>query len=205
MKHILTLLTLAAIGLPGVSQEPQPFSSKANEFNIGFFNAFALNQIDELGIGYKRRFKSGAIRTGTGFNFWKSQYDDDINQYDRKSMEISPKLGYEFDRYFNRIRLQYGADFVASFSKLRGELTSQNINQANINETKEYSLGLRPVLGITVYLNESISISTETYFYFQYTNLKEEQSSGTNISSITDKGISTGLGPLGIFSVNFHF
>ena len=70
---------------------------------------------------------------------------------------------------------------------------------------KENKFGLRPILGLTVFLTNSISLSTETYLNLLFYKTTYERDNSDGLTTETSKGIDTGLGPLGIVSVNFHF
>ena len=70
---------------------------------------------------------------------------------------------------------------------------------------KENKFELRPILGLTVFLSKSISLSTETYLNLLFYKTTYERDNSDGLTTETSKGIDTGLGPLGIVSVNFHF
>lgn len=69
MKQLISLLVLCTFLLPAQSQNQVPYSNKKNEINIGYFNAFNLSSIPEIGVGYKRYFKTGALRFSAGWYF----------------------------------------------------------------------------------------------------------------------------------------
>ena len=77
MKQLLITIVAFAFILPVYSQGSESYTDKKNELNIGFFNAFELNNFSDLGIGYKRMAKNGAWRFGTGFGFSNSNSDND--------------------------------------------------------------------------------------------------------------------------------
>ena len=193
------------MSLPGQSQDQSGFSENKHEINLGYFNAFELNGMNELGIGYKRLKNNGALRTNIGFNFLKYENDDETEQYDNSRFEISPRVGYEFHQYYNRFRLHYGADVVSSIINSKSEFISDIPNSNRTDKSRGYQLGFRPVLGLTVFINKSISLSTETYLDFHFYKSTEERIRSTGTTTSTDKGMSMGLGSLGIVSVNFHF
>jgi hypothetical protein len=68
-----------------------------------------------------------------------------------------------------------------------------------------YAIGIRPTIGITVYLSKSISISTETYVNISFNKTVEERTYNDNTNTYETKGMNVGLGPLGIVSINLHF
>ena len=205
MKNILAIITLLGIAIPCLSQNPIDYSDRKNEINIGYFNAFELNGINELGVGYKRLLENGALRTGVGFNFSKYNNDYETEQFNNSGFEISPRVGYEFYQFYNRLRLNYGADVVSSIIRSKSEFITNTPNSNRTDITRNYQLGFRPILGLTVFINKSISISTETYLDFHYYHSTEERTRITGITTNTSSGMNMGLGPLGIVSINFHF
>ena len=205
MKKFVVLIAICALAIPSQGQDPQDYSENKNEINLGYFNAFVLNEINELGLGYKLMINNGALRTGIGFNFSIDETDYETEQYNYSGYNFSPRVGYEFHQYFNRLRLYYGADLVTSFINNKSEITSDTPNMGRTDISKGYEIGLNPILGLTVFINKTVSISTETYLDFSYYSSTEEQIRSTGSATNTSKGLSMGIGPLGIISVNFHF
>jgi hypothetical protein len=205
MKLILTSITALLLILPLYSQNTEYYSAKKNELNLGYFNAFELNGRGDLGIGYKRIGDKGAFRTALGMNF--GNYETEHNTYQIKSQgyEITPRIGYEFHQWYNRIRLNYGGDIFTAISKS----TSEDVYDDRLSERnslyESFSFGIRPIIGLTVYLSKSISISTETYMNISFLRETEERTYNGNTTTDKTKGMEVGLGPLGILSVNFHF
>jgi hypothetical protein len=119
MKNLIMVIAALAFMLPAHSQGSESYSDKKNELNIGFFNAFELNNFSDLGIGYKRMAKHGAWRFGTGIGFARTNSDNDNGTtHTHNYFNISPRIGHEWHQNFNRLQLQYGTDLVADFSKL---------------------------------------------------------------------------------------
>ncbi len=205
MKKILMLVAALATLMPCLGQDLPDYKSNKNELNLGYFNVFELNAIGDLGIGYKRIGEKGAFRTGIMMNFHKSGTDYQSYQYNYSGYELSPRIGYELHHWYNRIRLHYGGDVITTFShSLVEDIYEDPLN----NRTSNYgslALGIRPILGITFYLNKSISISTETYMDIAFFKTTEERTDYGDTSTYVTKGTNVGLGPLGIVSVNFHF
>lgn len=205
MKKILMLVAALATLMPCLGQDLPDYTSNKNELNLGYFNVFELNAIGDLGIGYKRIGEKGAFRTGIGMNFHKSETDYQSSQHNYSGYELSPRIGYELHQWYNRIRLHYGGDVVTTFSQGRAEdIYEDQVNDWTINYGT-MALGIRPILGITFYLNKSISISTETYMNIAFFKTTEERTDYGDTSTYVTKGTNVGLGPLGIVSVNFHF
>ena len=210
MRNIIVAIAAIAFSIPCYSQDPKDpvdYSEKRNEINIGFFNAFELNTINELGIGYKYSTEKGALRLATGFSLGTQESEGEQYQHNYSDFGISPRVGYEFHQNFNRLRLYYGVDFVTSFYKSVSEHTYVDpaTPSTEIRTYKNSKVGLRPILGLTVFLTNSISLSTETYLNLLVYKTTHEWDNSDDLSTDTSKGIDTGLGPLGIVSVNFHF
>jgi len=205
MKQLLTTISIVLFLLPAYSQDAEPFSARKNEINLGYFNMFELNGLGDLGIGYKRIGEKGAFRTALGMNFGKSESDYESFQTNSKVYDFSPRIGYEFHHWYNRIRLNYGGDLFTSISKR----SIEDMQEDPLNNTtiyyKTYSLGVRPILGITVYLSKSVSISTETYMNISFSKSTEERNYVGDSNTYETRGMNVGLGPLGIVSVNLHF
>jgi hypothetical protein len=206
MKHILIIVAALACVLPVYSQSSESYSDKNNELNIGFFNAFELNNFSDLGIGYKRLAKHGAWRFGTGFAFSLSDSDDEIGAMQTHTYySISPRAGYEWHQNFNRIQLQYGTDLVINFYKSVLEDTNESIDYYRYQERRSTKYSIRPFLGVKVFVTKSISISTETFLDVGYTKETFKEDYNSTTTTRNEKGTSMTLGPLGVFSINFHF
>jgi hypothetical protein len=174
---------------------------------MGFFNVLDMNAIQEMGVGYKHVMKHGALRLASGFGLNTQVRESDDIHYDYSTHSISPRIGYEFHQSFNRLRLYYGVDVVTSFYKSKNKQIYLFVdpNEVYINTRKINQAGLRPILGLTVFLSKSISLSTETYLNVMYYKTITEQDTQGDVLTETSKGMDVGLGPLGIVSVNFHF
>jgi hypothetical protein len=207
MKHFFLAIFAFAILLPVHTQDPEPFTDKKNEINIGFFNAFELSNVSDFGVGYKRMNKNGAWRFGTGIGLSASNSDSDYSGlHTIKYYNVSPRIGYEWHQNFNRLQLQYGTDVVAKFFNRTIEEMRDDPDYYNFEEIKHQRYSLRPFLGLKVFITKSISLSTETFLdiAYSYQSFKENNNLGSNTTR-TEKGSSIMLGPLGVFSVNIHF
>ena len=205
MKQLITTISIVLFFLPVYSQDTEPFSARKNEINLGYFNMFELNGLGDLGIGYKRIGEKGAFRTALGMNFGNSESDYETFQSKSKVYEFSPRIGYEFHQWYNRIRLNYGGDIFTSISKSSSEDLYDDPLNNRTSYYNTYQYGIRPILGITVYLSKSVSVSTETYMNISFINRTEERTSYGDTNTYEIKGMNVGLGPLGIVSVNLHF
>ncbi len=206
MRKITLLIAAFALCVNVSAQDPNNFTEKRNELNIGFFNVFDLYAAHDFGVGYKISGERGAFRLGTSFDLSRSERDGADYQLLDKSFSISPRIGYEFHQDFNRLRLYYGADVVTSFYKAVYEQSFPVIDpyETDTQTIKSNEYGLRPVLGLSVFLSKSVSLSTETHLnvLFSKSILEDDDS---NPSTTTTRGMNVGLSPLGIVSINFHF
>jgi len=205
IKKNILLLAIIAIAVAGKSQDLPAYSENRNELNLGYFNAFELNGLGDLGIGYKYANETGAFRIGIGTDLGMSKSDQETVQYENSGYKFSPRIGYEFHQWYNRIRLHYGADVIATFSNYTYESIYDDPTNNRSTVSKGYSAGLRPVLGMTFYINKSISVSTETYMNISFSKSTREELFNENTSTDVSQAMNVGLGPLGIVSVNFHF
>ena len=205
MRKITLLIAVFAFCISASGQDPVNFSENRHEVNIGFFNVFNMNAVHDFGVGYKLSGERGALRVATGFNLNTADRDGEDYQFNEKEFAFSPRIGYEFHQQFKRLRLYYGADMVASFYKAVYEETFPvfDPNETETNTRKTNQVGIRPTLGLTVFLSKSVSLSTETYLNVMYYKSIFEQENPD--ATTTTKGINVGLGPLGIVSLNFHF
>jgi hypothetical protein len=205
MKTTSLILLSLMISLTGYCQDINDYSAKRNELNLGSFNAFELNSIGDFGVGYKRFGEKGAFRIGLGTDIYSNKTEYETYQSNTSGYKISPRLGYEFHQYHGRLRINYGADVRSSFSKGSSEAIYEDPINNRKTQNNATSIGLRPLLGLTVYLNPSISISTETYLDISFGKSTTERLSTGNTTTEQTTGLYVGLGPLGMISVNFHF
>jgi hypothetical protein len=205
MKSLLPISLAILFTIPCYSQDLPDYSEKKNELNLGYFNSFQLSSIGELGVGYKRLTDKGAFRTGIQTDLGTSATDLEYYESNYSGFMVAPRIGYEFHQWYNRIRLHFGTDVVGSYRKNTYERLYEDPANNDIETTTAYSAGIRPVLGITVYLNKSISIATETYMDISFSKSSSERLYSDNTITSTSQGMHVGLGPLGIVSINFHF
>ncbi len=204
MKHILIVFAVAVLCFPCLAQTEGAPSPKLNEINFGYINVFNLSSSDlNVGLGYKRSGERGAIRLGTSFFF--SVYNSGGSTGGENSdggFGLTPHLGYEFHHSINRLRLYYGADLVSSVYRQKRENTSVDGEIFDYRKTEQYSLGLRPLVGLTFFLNPSISLSTEAGILFGWMMDRTSDEDGL-VSKSTS--LNSSAGSLGIVSVNIHF
>jgi hypothetical protein len=192
-----------------IAQDTTKYSNKKNEINIGYFNLFELNSINNFGIGYKCVMGNGAFRIGTSFYYnYSDRSDNSYNNYQstQKSITIFPRIGYEFRQNYNRIIVYYGFDLCGSI----GEYMNKNYYSGTYNSKEVITnsgIGLSPFIGVKFFINKRISISTETSFNFMYSCEKSKSSTiyDTHVNETDTRSIIAKLSPLGIVSINFHF
>ncbi|MBR9997595.1 MAG: hypothetical protein KFF73_01430 [Cyclobacteriaceae bacterium] len=68
---------------------------------------------------------------------------------------------------------------------------------------KTNSYGIRPMLGLPVFINKNISLSTESFVQLRYSK-KSQENDGDNTNNFEEKNTSFEMGPLGVVSINFH-
>ncbi len=184
------------------AQDTISYTTKKHEINIGYFNMFNLNAYyNTVGIGFKCSGKKVALRIGTGFNYYNSNYKSTSNTNNRKDLLITPMIGIEFKQSYKRINVFYGSD-------VRGIIQQEisNSSSSSNSEQSEYGMGLSPFIGIKYFINKRISISTETSFNILYSKqIYKFTSPNSPFYESNSKTLSANLSPLGIFSINFHF
>jgi opacity protein-like surface antigen len=204
MKRILIVFTLAVLCIPSFTQTESAPATKLNEINFGYINVFNLSNSNlNIGLGYKRSGEMGATRLGTSFFF--NAYNSGRtagDEYSDGGFGITPRVGYEFHHDINRLRLYYGADLVSSVYMQKRENTSADGERFDYRKTEQYSLGLRPLVGLTFFLNPSISLSTEAGILFGW---KMDRTSDADGLVLKDTYLNSSAGSLGTISVNIHF
>jgi hypothetical protein len=205
MKNFVILLVFILIHNFVSSQENSPYSEKKNELNIGFFNAFELSNIQDLGIGYKRVIKNGALRTGASFDISSSHNEFNLYDADNSHFSIDPRIGYEFHNNLNRFQLLYGLDLVGLYGYSKMEETSDNPIYNNSRILKSYGVSINPTIGFKFFINKRLSIGTETSIKISMEKGKTETVDNMGTRNDVSKQMNVGFGPLGIFSINIHF
>ena len=217
---MIIAIFLAGTSIFGQTTQPEQTSTeKKNQLCIGYFNVFSLSSINDFGIVYKHNIKNGALRIGTAFYFnnEESTYVYNDNKITNKTLRIRPRVGYEFHRDFNKLQLLYSIDIIGSLEKYNAIHTyssnPNNINNNNNNNNnndrseKTYMGGANPLIGLKYQISETFSISTETTFNIciSRTDIKYKYANSNVVIESKTNGVSTGLSPLGIFSINIHF
>jgi hypothetical protein len=120
-------------------------------------------------IGYKRIFKSNALRIGIGGNIstGKSEFND-TSKNDNKRYNFNIGAGYERYSYISkRWNLYYGADAIFTYEYYDYH-SNYSTTTSNKEITKQFGYGVSPFLGIQFRINSRLSISTETSYDIIY-------------------------------------
>ena len=206
-KILLGFILLSVTAFTVNAQDSVRFNIHKNELNIGYFNVFQLDAVPSFGIGYKLRTENGAFRLRANFSTRNSKAEiDSGSERTRTSYSIQPQIGYEWQEDFGRLLLYYGADLSAGYYKSTYRVENL-IDPVDLytNNSESIRLSINPIIGLKVFINSSISVSTETFFYVSYTMNKSKTINGTEVTNSKDTALNTGLSPLGVFSINFHF
>lgn len=195
----LFVLGLLSFPLNSSCQSPDsaPFSSAIHELNLG-----SGSMGHEFFLGYKHNFAMGALRTGTDLNLFWSNYSNGVTEDKTLIFGIDPRIGYEFYQWYGRFRLHYGADLGYSFNSYRTKSLDGG-DEFNILIDNSHGVNLSPLIGISVFLSPSFSLTMESCVnvrYFILQNGVDEEN-----PTLTGKGIYVGLKPLGLLSLNYHF
>lgn len=175
ISTILILMTLQhTIGQTEKVQE----KIYKNEFGIdatGFIKYFlTFNQTNPSTsysptyyLTYRRKFKSGNIRSALGGNYdhrnYPSQNWNDLNEYYYYSYSIDLRIGWEFiNNIGKRSQVYYGIDVKPSYSYTKNDNLYSMNGYAYGYETKNQYYGIAPLFGYRFRLSERISLTAET-------------------------------------------
>jgi hypothetical protein len=203
MRYYITFFVLYITASTGYSQEAPDYTSKINEINIGF-NKEPLGGTYTF-VGFKHSFSNGALRAGTGLKISMTEDESEWTNSSTHRFVISPKIGYEFQKWFNRFGIYYGADLVYTYGKYKSEIN--DVDQEGVSESisRDQRIALRPLLGLSVFIFESLSISMESFIDLSYLTSGEKSPESEDPWTNTLKGVSANLVPIGLITVNYHF
>ena len=144
-------------------------------------------------IGYKRIFKSNALRINLGGSYTSNSgvRDDTIHG---KTLRYNYDIGIGYEHYCylsKRWNLYFGADAIFNYSY--NEYGADRTTTSSYKQTSHaYGYGVAPLVGIQFKITPHLSVSTETQYNFTMTY---DVSENTNTpSSIYDtKSKSTGF------------
>jgi hypothetical protein len=115
-------------------------------------------------IGYKRIFKSNALRIGLGITSYKTIINDAMS-IQSKYNNFYLGIGFEHYSYLTkRWNLYIGADAIISYRK-----SSSLISFSSTSNQTYTTYGISPLLGLQFKINSRLSVSTETSYAILYT------------------------------------
>lgn len=136
--------------------------------NFISFSGNIPNLVSPYALHYKMWVGRHGLRVGLGANY-REQHDDATDNsggFTSTTTQVDARIGYEFQLPLaRRWNMYFGADLVYQYA-----LSSQKNNSgfATVEtSTTGNTLGGGPVLGIQFFINERISLGTETTCYFQ--------------------------------------
>jgi hypothetical protein len=214
MKKLSCLFLVSLFFTDVFSQGDSLLAKNRNELNIGTFNAFNLSSISDIGIGFKKHKKNGAFRFMLNFsvsndNNFESGTNTNTTGYSNLFF-ISPRVGYEFQEDFKKMKFFYGLDLKGDLRKFSRETVNSTSAYKYMSAYRSNAFGLVPFIGFKYRFNERFSISTETNIDIMYSKgLNRIETSRNNLvedsSSQSDNKFYANLSPLGLFTFNFHF
>lgn len=202
---LLATVTVLTSTLACQAQDNPAYTSKANELSISYNRYFGSGGNPPLSLGYKRIIEKGALRIGSGLYFDSDSYDADLNESKGAGYIFSPYIGYEFHQWFGRFKLQYGSDIRYSFWRNDRDYNNGNPNNPQTHKINFNKYSVRPFFGLTFFIHESVSISTETFLDIGYYTRVDEHNDAGEVSSGKRHGTSVYFGPLGVLSFTYHF
>jgi hypothetical protein len=177
--------------------------------NFISFSGNIPNLVSPYALHYKMWVGRHGLRVGLGANF-REQHDDATDNsggFTSTTTQVDARIGYEFQLPLaRRWNMYFGADLVYQYA-----LSSQKNNTgfATVEtSTTGNTLGGGPVLGIQFFINERISLGTETTCYFESQSIVDAtrsdfQPTFDSEQSSSDKSFSF-IPPTSIF-VNIRF
>ena len=167
---MILMLVLTSFMLFG---QKKGHSSSKNKFYLGFNStnviknllSFTSNETDDpytlVGLYSKKKM---ALRFGLGVNFKTTQNDKTILA-DNSYSKIDIRFGFQRSKkMWNNLFFTYGLDIIAGWEK------DFTVRESFYNTEISWSGGGGPVLGVLFHVNDRLSLSTESSFYFRYTN-----------------------------------
>lgn len=201
----LVIVPVLTITLACLGQDISAYTLKPNEISIIYGRYFEFGGNPTLSIGYKRSFEKGALRLASGLFFSSDSYDADLNESRSAGYTFAPRIGYEFHQWFGRLKLQYGSDLMYSFRRNDSDYNNGDPGNPQTHKINYNKYSVRPCLGLTFFIHESVSISTETYLDIGYFTRIDEHNDAGEISTKNTQGATIHFGPLGVLSFTYHF
>lgn len=213
IKHLLNLFVLLVFMAAKSNAQTTTFEpTNKHEIMLGYTNVFSLKTPSNFGFGYRYNFKRFSIRSM--FDGSTTQNYNYSNQSNSTS-DFTVKLGYMFVRPFGRNQVYFGQDFFYSYNESLFSLITTTTGQGKTTSTSRFQenvLGVSGFIGYRFYINQWLSITTESGLNFRYGGSKTtnkvyfEKTPSLNTESTSRQeywGLSTI--PFGLLSVNIHF
>lgn len=133
-------------------------------------------------LNYRRKLAKGNLRLGVGGSFGKNNTgvyystDSSIKQSTSSMQEINLRIGYEVVKYFSKKWAVYGGiDFRPSMSQSNTK-SIYPINYYSITDTKGFTLGFAPFIGLRYNVHPRISLTIEGNCLLRINNTHSVQS-----------------------------
>lgn len=224
---VLLMVSVSAFGQQKKeNQSPVKIKPSNHELNVGVMNLFGTLPKVEVNtaymksitsanmkeytppgftLGYKYHFGLSAIRSGFGLAFYSAETANDDPKLKESFSSYSFFAGYQYEYRFHRSAIYFGLD--ALYELQNSEYIHDQKPAYYAKTTKEHSaFGGRPFLGVRFFINEHISLSTETQFYMRWYILDSRtvDAAGETKEKQKIEGSIMEFGPLGTVSINFH-
>lgn len=121
------------------------------------------------------------LRTGLGFDIVESTDENEdsggnVSKRENTAIQVDFRFGIETRKEIHkRFKIHYGLDALFSYDNVKAV---SEVNGEFVSELKSYATGFGPVVGVSFYINENISIWTEATMYLIYSNQTQESSFG---------------------------
>lgn len=231
MKTLLLALSLLIASQTIYAQDNKTYGEERHELNIGFFNVTPLNNAGQLypylydaiwypyyyenpmvpvGLQYKFHFWDFAVRAGFGVNYKAEENNQSPSyQYERDQVLFNTRVGLQYGKQWNRVKLYGGVDF---FMRQKKNTESTYYQWTDANGAIQFSTskyrnsqrenGIAPFIGTQVYITKNLSLGIETSLDFaRYHNSTRYNLDDPSVA----KGFAIKSGNLSQISVNVHF
>lgn len=169
---LILIMPLCLSSIVWAQEEEKTPSRHQIGINATYFtsNFLGLNQNDLIlgpyAISYKLRMKKTYLRLGFGGKASNSTRENDFaaNIFDRKTQIFDVRAGLEWQKPLtDRWLLFYGIDAIVG-GAFNQTIALSSFDEVVNNINKTY-FGAGPEIGIQFFINDRISLSTESTFY----------------------------------------
>lgn len=183
-----------------------------HEIVLGYTNVFSLKSPSNFGFGYRYNFKKFSIRSMFDGN--TSQNYNYSNQ-SNSAADFTVKLGYMFVKPYGRNQVYFGQDFFYRYNETVFSVITTTTGQGKTTATSKFqenSIGFSGFIGYRFYINQWLSLTTESGINLRYGGSKTsnkvyyQNTPNQNTEAITRQEFwNLGTIPFGLLSVNIHF